>query len=192
MRKTLGQQLRDNILNLDGSLVIRPDSGDPATIVLNVHEILGEKFGYKVNSKGFKVLHDKVRVIQGDGVNYHSIKQILEMLQSHQWSADNVSFGMGGALLQKLNRDTQKFAFKCSYVEVDGRGRDVFKDPITDKGKISKKGKLKLVKLQNDRYETVPDSIKNNELPDELVEVFSNGKLLKEYTLNEIRERAKV
>ena len=190
--KLWGEELKDKILNLEGSLVIRPDSGDPAEVVLRVIEILGEKFGYQINSKGFRVLNDKIRVIQGDGVNYFSIKEILQTLLANRWSADNISFGMGGALLQKLNRDTQKFAFKCSFVEVDGKGRDVFKDPITDKGKISKKGKLQLIKLQNDRYETIPEHTDSNESPNELVEVFSNGKLLKEYTLDEVRERAKV
>jgi nicotinamide phosphoribosyltransferase len=190
--KLWGEQLKDKILNLEGSLVIRPDSGDPAEVVLKVIEILGRKFGYQTNSKGFKVLNDKIRVIQGDGVNYLSIKEILQTLFDNNWSIDNISFGMGGALLQKLNRDTQKFAFKCSYVEVNGEGRDVFKDPITDKGKISKKGRLQLIKLQNGCYETVPEHINVNESPNELVEVFCNGKLLKDHTLDEVRARAKV
>jgi nicotinamide phosphoribosyltransferase len=190
--KLWGEELKDKILNLNGSLIIRPDSGNPSEVVLKVIEILGEKFGSRVNSKGFRVLNDKVRVIQGDGVNYGSIKEILQTLLSNRWSADNISFGMGGALLQKLNRDTLKFAFKCSYIEVDGKGRDVFKDPITDKGKISKKGRLQLIKSSNGGYSTVPEQKQINELRDELIEVFRNGKILKEYTLDEIRERAKV
>jgi nicotinamide phosphoribosyltransferase len=190
--KLWGEELKDKILGLDGSLVVRPDSGDPAEIVLKVIEILGEKFGYHTNTKGFKVIYDKVRVIQGDGVNYHSIKEILQVLLDHKWSADNISFGMGGALLQKLNRDTQKFAFKCCYVEVDGKGRDVFKDPITDKGKISKKGRLQLIRLQNGGYSTIPEQCDDVNSQNELVEVFKNGKVLKEYALDEIRERAKV
>jgi nicotinamide phosphoribosyltransferase len=189
--KLWGEQLKDKILSLDGSLVVRPDSGDPAEVVLKVIEILGEKFGYRINNKGFKVINDKVRVIQGDGVNYYSIKEILQTLTNNNWSTDNVSFGMGGALLQKLNRDTQKFAFKCCYVEVDGQGRDVFKDPISDKGKISKKGRLQLIKLQNGGYTTVPEHDEPGS-QDELVEVFRNGNTLREYALDEIRERAKV
>jgi nicotinamide phosphoribosyltransferase len=190
--KLWGEELRDKILNLDGSLVVRPDSGDPAEVVLKVMEILGNKFGYQTNSKGFKVLNNKIRVIQGDGVNYFSIKEILQTLLANKWSADNISFGMGGALLQKLNRDTQKFAFKCCYVEVDGQGRDVFKDPITDKGKISKKGRLQLVKLQDGGYSTIPEQAGSAGSENQLVEVFKDGKLLREYTLDEVRERAKV
>ena len=56
------------------------------------------------------------------------------------WSANNIAFGSGGGLLQKMNRDTQKCAFKCSLATVDNKDIDVFKDPITAPGKKSKKG----------------------------------------------------
>jgi nicotinamide phosphoribosyltransferase len=190
--KLWGEELKAKILNLDGVLVIRPDSGEPSDVVLKVMEILGEKFGFRVNSKGFRVIHDKVRVIQGDGVNYSSIKQILETLLANNWSTDNISFGMGGALLQKLNRDTLKFAFKCSYVEIDSKGRDVFKDPITDQGKVSKKGRLKLIKLSNGSFSTIADNSSTNKSKDELIEVFRDGKIVKEYSLDEIRKTAKI
>ena len=96
-------------------------------------EILGEKFGYETNSKGYRVLPPCVRVIQGDGVNMFTIQNMLYQLSKfHGWSADNLAFGMGGALLQQLNRDTQKFAFKCSAAELNGKWQAVFKDPVTD------------------------------------------------------------
>merc|ERR1711998_679127 len=123
----------------DGSSVVRPDSGDPKTMVLKVLELLDQKFGSTVNTKGFKVLPAFVRVIQGDGVSLESLQDILAGMKEAKWSLDNIVFGSGGALLQKLNRDTCKCAFKCSFAVVDGEERNVYKDPISDKGKKSKK-----------------------------------------------------
>ena len=135
-----------------GRLVIRPDSGDPKTVDLKILEILGETFGKTKNSKGYWVLDSHVRIIQGDGIQYETLVEILEHLKKHGWSADNIGFGSGGGLLQKLNRDTQKFAFKCSFIEYqdeDGsiKTRDVFKNPIDSPMKKSKKGRLTLHKL---------------------------------------------
>lgn len=115
-----GEELKEQILKRDGTLVIRPDSGDPVKTLLKVFEILMDKFGYTVNDKGYKVLPPQVRVIQGDGISYSSIKEIYEALKQNGISVENLALGMGGALLQKVDRDTQKFALKCSYAEVNG------------------------------------------------------------------------
>ncbi len=181
-----GKKLRDKVLNMDGMLVIRPDSGHPPEVVVKVLDILGERFGYRVNGKGYKVLNDKVRVIQGDGIDLEMTEKILKAMAENKWSADNIAFGMGGALLQKLDRDTQKFAFKCSSAVVDGRMRNVFKKPVTDPGKNSKAGRLKLI-LRDGDYATVQEKA-NGE--DQLVEVFRDGKVMRTYTLEEIRGRA--
>ena len=85
-------------------------------------DILGKHFGFEKNKKGYKVLPSYIRVIQGDGVSYESLDSILKNMEKHRWSADNLAFGSGGALLQKLNRDTQKCAYKCSYAIVNGKG----------------------------------------------------------------------
>jgi nicotinamide phosphoribosyltransferase len=183
-----GVELRDAVEKRNGTLVVRPDSGVPEEVVLKVTEILGTRFGYTTNAKGYKVLNPKVRVIQGDGVDYDSIGSILENLVKHGWSADNIAFGMGGGLLQKLDRDTQKFAFKCSCAVVNGEERDVFKDPVTDKGKRSKKGRLKLVR-ENGTYVTKAQS---EEGKDELVTVFENGEIKKEYKFEEVRANSRV
>lgn len=103
------------------------------------------------------------------------------------WSADNITFGMGGALLQKLDRDTQQFAFKSSSIIINGVAHEVFKSPITDPSKISKAGRFKLVMSSKGVLETIKQSAPGE---DHLVEVFRDGKILKEYTLKEIRERA--
>src|SRR6202012_1955705 len=108
-----GTELRDEILNRQGTLVIRPDSGDPVMTLLEVFGILFDKFGFTTNSKGYKVLPPQVRGIQGDGVNYHEIKKIYQALKEPGISAKTLALGMGGALLQKVDRDTQKFALKC-------------------------------------------------------------------------------
>jgi nicotinamide phosphoribosyltransferase len=174
------------ILKREGTLVVRPDSGVPKDVVLKVIQILGEKLGYTTNAKGYKVLVPQIRVIQGDGVDYESVGGILENLKNHGWSADNIGFGMGGALLQKLDRDTQKFAFKCSEAIVNGERRDVYKDPITDHGKKSKKGRLKLVK-DNSGYRTVSESESGQ---DQLEVVFENGEIKKQYTFEEVKENS--
>lgn len=184
--KLWGELLHDKVMERKGTLVIRPDSGKPSEIVLKTLEILGAKFGTQINTKGFKVLHPNVRVIQGDGINYESIKEILDVMKTNGWSADNVAFGMGGALLQQVNRDTQKFAFKCSEVTVDGNQRDVYKDPITDSGKRSKRGRLKLVETNN-TLQTVPI---HQEGADKLQVVFENGELMRNQTFDNIREYA--
>jgi nicotinamide phosphoribosyltransferase len=91
---------------------------------------------------------------------------------------------MGGALLQKLNRDTQKFAMKCSEVTVAGKAIAVYKDPVTDPGKTSKKGKLALIKTESG-YQTVGSSAE-----DLLQVVYENGQLLQDQSLDIIRQRA--
>lgn len=183
-----GGLLKDEVLNAGGLLVVRPDSGNPTEVVLKSLQILDEQFGSTFNKKGFKVLNG-VRVIQGDGINEDSIRSILEAITGAGYSATNVAFGMGGALLQQINRDTQKFAFKCSEATVDGRSVEVYKDPVTDKGKRSKRGRQDLVRLavDNMKYKTVKGDAAMGSV---LKTVFENGVVTKEYTLEEVRARS--
>ncbi len=83
--------------------------------------MLGKKFGTNNNKKGYKMLPPYLRVIQGDGISYETLEAILANMKKHNWSADNLAFGSGGALLQRLDRDTQKCAFKCSYSIINGK-----------------------------------------------------------------------
>jgi nicotinamide phosphoribosyltransferase len=167
-------------------VVIRPDSGDPEKVCGRLVEILGNKFGYTVNSKGYKVLNN-VRLIQGDGVNQRTIHNILGHFKVYGWSADNISFGIGGALLQQLDRDTQKFAMKCSAARVNGEWRDVFKDPVTDSGKTSKRGKVTLYKDGKGGYFT---DLEGRSEEEALVTVFKDGELFNELTFEQIRANA--
>jgi len=199
-----GTELRDLILSRPvepgNQLVIRPDSGHVVNTLKAVFEILFDKFGYTVNSKGFKVLPPQVRVIQGDGVNIGSIGEIYAELYKLGISAENIVFGMGGKLLQAdINRDTQNFATKACFAIVDGVERDLVKSPteVDENGNLkpsfkkSKQGRLKLVLNEDGTYHTVTsrdadfDSVK-----DELVTVFENGNLLVDYNFEEIRQKA--
>lgn len=218
--KLWGEQLKEEVIKCGAVIVIRPDSGNPPDVVLRTAQLLEEKFGVTVNSKGFKVLNN-VRIIQGDGINEHSIQEILNRLLAHKFSATNIAFGMGGALLQQHNRDTLKFAMKCSHIyrTVDGAqvSVDVFKDPVTDHGKVSKAGRLDLIRDGSGNYQTVslgffkPGDLSDWQLAHEKAEaakyghslqfdynamtvmrkVFENGEVLVDDTFDEIRARAK-
>ena len=192
-----GTALKDKIIASRGTLVVRPDSGDPTTVPIEVLEILLEKFGYTVNSKGFKVLPPHIRVIQGDGINEKSLPIILDNLIAAGISAENIAFGMGGGLLQAWNRDTLKYAMKASALKgPDGVWRGFSKDPISDHGKKSKEGRLALVKEAGfgvaEYIRTVPeDYIWEFEAKNLLRPVFKNGVILIEDTFENIRERAR-
>lgn len=199
--KLWGGELRQNVIDSGATLIIRPDSGDPVTIVTNAVQILARRFGTTRNSKGYHVLNN-VRVIQGDGVNKKSISDILDNVARWGYSADNIAFGMGGALLQKMDRDTQKFAIKCSGIwlkDEDPRGqfvnggvkfRPVFKDPVTDPGKKSKSGYLDLEYTPGGGYKTV----EGTSWQSVLYRAYENGEIDPTYTKNntfaDIRRRA--
>lgn len=186
-----GGELRQEVRNSGAVVIIRPDSGHPPTVVLKCVQILEEKFGSTVNSKGYKVL-DNVRVIQGDGINEVSIQEILDLLLANGYSASNIAFGMGGQLLQAVNRDTLRFAMKCSSVTVDGEERDVFKDPVTDPGKASKAGRLDLIYTDNG-YETVKLGPNEKSHPLSVMHtVYENGEMVLETTFDKVRAQARL
>jgi len=184
--KLWGEELKEQVIESGAIVVIRPDSGNPVEVNLKCAQILDNHFGSTLNSKGYKVLNH-VRLIQGDGVNYETIDRVLHVLEANGYSSDNIAFGQGGGLLQHVNRDDFKFAMKCSSVNVNGTWRDVYKDPVTDPGKTSKKGRLQLIKNEAGEYQTVPERPWNR---DELVTVYENGQLLVDYTLEQVRINA--
>jgi nicotinamide phosphoribosyltransferase len=185
-----GGELLKEVQESGATIVIRPDSGNPPEVVLKILQILERKVGMDNNLRGYKVLPSYYKIIQGDGVNEESIEEILHEMKTHGYSASNIAFGMGGALLQQLNRDTQKFAFKCSEITINRNPVPVSKSPVTDPGKKSKSGRLRLVKGYKG-YSTVSEEWKpTHPQPDILETVFENGKILKETTLDEVRARA--
>lgn len=186
-----GGELKERVETNGGTLVIRPDSGDPVDVVTRTIEHLMRIFGAEINSKGYRVLPDYIRVIQGDGISLHTIEGILAAMKARKQSAENITFGMGAELLQKVNRDTMKFAMKASAVKVNGLWRDVYKDPITDISKRSKKGRLALIRRDNGEFRTIREQDLGDR-PNLLLPVFRNGELLVDQSLEEIRKRAAI
>ncbi len=194
--KLWGEELKQKVIDSGATVVIRPDSGDPELVCLKLIQILHDKFGAVKNQKGFFVLNN-VRLIQGDGVNEHTIRSILGAFQAYGYSADNIAFGMGGALLQQVDRDTQKFAMKCSAVEIgSGNWINVQKDPITDPGKKSKTGCITLWKSGGEWISAVdkPTGWHDKgicDFVDVLETVYCDGRLVKEITFEQVRANAK-
>jgi nicotinamide phosphoribosyltransferase len=185
-KEMFGGLLREQVLARDGLLVLRPDSGDPVQVLLRLLPMLAERFGSTRNHAGYNTLDPKIRLLWGDGIGLESVERILGDILAAGWSAANLIFGMGGALLQKVNRDTQNFAFKCSAAIVNGELRDVFKEPVTDPGKDSKRGKLALVRTARG-LETV-HCPGNCEMKGDLLEpVFRDGEVLRHQTLDNVR-----
>ena len=184
-----GETLKKEVIESGATLVVRPDSGDPPAMVRLAVKALAAKYGITVNRKGYQVLNH-VRVIQGDGINEDTIRQILQNLLIDGFSAENVAFGMGGALLQKVDRDTQRFAYKASAGLIDGAYRGIYKDPVTDPGKRSKDGVLDLV-LEDGRMTTRAYYTFDTDFPGSLMRtVFKDGELTVRDTLDDIRARA--
>jgi nicotinamide phosphoribosyltransferase len=187
-----GEQLKDKIKQYGGTLVVRPDSGDPTTIPVELMKILGNKFGYEINTKGYKMLPPYLRIIQGDGVNLGSIESCLVNIKNAGWSTDNIAFGMGAELLQKVNRDTFSYAMKENAVKfstwTDKPGWQDRNKEAT--GKPSKAGRQAVIlnydgNLQAIREDQLVAGHKNL-----LKLVWEDGKHLSYSTFKEVRARA--
>lgn len=183
-------ELKEEIIACGGTLVVRPDSGNPVDIVRDTILALMDGFGCEFNSLGYKVLPKYVRVIQGDGINLESIEAILEELKRHRISAENIAFGMGGALHMGVVRDTFGWAMKCSATCVNGVWTDVVKDPVTDKGKKSKGGRLALVQIDGVFTTIRKEDAEAANLANFLVPMFKDGKVLTAASWNQVRARA--
>lgn len=194
-------KLKQEIIGREGKLVIRPDSGDPVDILCGnpngknvqeqkgVIELLWDCFGGATNTKGFKELVPQIGAIYGDSITIERATQICERLKAKGFASTNVVLGIGSFTYQYNTRDTFGFAMKATYGEVNGEGREIFKDPITDDGtKKSAKGLMK-ISLTNGKYELQDQVTWETEKTGQLKEVFRDGKLLIEQSLNEIRSR---
>ncbi len=199
-REYWGGALREEVLARKGTLVIRPDSGDPVRTLLEVFRILFEQFGERINAKSYRVLPPQVRVIQGDGIQLESIRHILQTLEKEKIAAENIVFGMGGKLLQGVHRDTQNFAIKCSYTEIAGQGRSVVKHPVEMDAdgvlgrsfKRSKAGQLVLRRHHGSgAFETTSSTdVHAPAWSDDLLQpVFEDGRMLRTWTFEAVREQ---
>ncbi len=194
-------QLKNEVLSREGKVVIRPDSGDPVDIICGnplsenenerkgVIELLWETFGGNTNSKGFKELDPHIGSIYGDSITVTRATQICERLKAKGFASTNVVLGIGSYTYQYNTRDTFGFAMKATYGEVNGQGRAIFKDPITDDGtKKSAKGLIKIENV-NGTYKLIDQTTWEQEKTGELKEVFRDGNLLIDLNLADIRQR---
>ena len=192
-------KLKSEILERNGKLVIRPDSGNPVDIICGcehenpviakgVVELLWDEFGGTINSQGYKVLHPKIGAIYGDSITIERAREICKRLKQKGFASTNVVLGIGSFTYQYNTRDTFGFAMKATYVEINGKGRAIFKNPITDDGtKKSAKGLIQLY-TENGKV-TFKDECSLEEEKEGLLQtVFKDGHLLREQSLQEIRK----
>jgi nicotinamide phosphoribosyltransferase len=204
--------LKEEILARDGKVVIRPDSGDPVDILCGVIlpnkkelvgvekrpnekgviELLWDVFGGTINEQGYKVLDSHIGAIYGDSITLDRAEQIFKRLEAKGFASTNIVLGVGSFTYQFNTRDTFGFAMKATYVEVDGVGREIFKDPITDDGvKKSAKGLLRVAGDAN-TYLLEDQCTWEHETTGKLQTIYKNGEFYNETTLTEIRERLKL
>lgn len=195
--------LKDEIMARDGKLVIRPDSGDPVTILtgdpsapegspeyLGVVRLLGELFGTTTNAKGFKALDPHIGVIYGDSITLDRAQRICERLAWMGYESTSVVLGIGSFTYQYVTRDTFGSAVKATWVEVDGEGRAIFKDPKTDSGmKKSATGRLAVhYDLDRDDYVLVENATPEDEKHSLLRPVWEDGKFVRMQSFADVRE----
>ena len=195
--------LKSEILARDGKVVIRPDSGDPVDIICGDPKApadspehkgaigcMWETFGGTISSTGHKILNPHIGLIYGDSISFDRCEAICRRLEERGFASTNIVFGIGSYTYQYTTRDTYGFAIKATYGEVHGEGREIWKNPKTDDGtKKSAKGLLMLEETPGVGV-TMRDCVTSEEEKSGLLEtVFLDGKLLKECSLNEIRER---
>ena len=190
--------IRDTILNRDGKVVIRPDSGDPELIICGDPDakegtpenkgtisILYDIFGGTKNSKGYIELNEKIGVIYGDSITIDVANSILLRLKEKGYASTNIVFGIGSFTYQYVTRDTFNFAVKSTNAVINGKSIPIFKDPLTDSGmKKSSKGLL-MVDNNGDLHDNVSDDVEKQGI---LKTIFKDGKLIKEYILSDLRD----
>ena len=198
--------LKEEILARDGKVVIRPDSGDPVDIICGTNnhvgilnnptpaekgvvELLWDVFGGTINEQGYKVLDSHIGAIYGDSITIDRANEICARLEAKGFASTNIVLGVGSFTYQFNTRDTFGFAMKATYVEVNGEGREIFKDPITDDGvKKSAKGLLRVA--GDETCMLLEDQCTwEHEATGKLQTIYKDGEFSNQTTLTEIRER---
>ena len=215
--------LKEEIINRDGKLVIRPDSGDPVDILCGAYntinsgdeqnldynypkhgvekdspeykgviELLWDVFGGTVNEQGYKVLDSHIGAIYGDSITIDRANEICQRLAAKGFASTNVVLGIGSFTYQYNTRDTFGFAMKATYVEVDGAGREIFKDPITDDGTKKSATGLLCVATHKDGHLVLADKVTwDGEANGVLQLIYKDGQQYNITTLDEIRIKLK-
>lgn len=195
----------DRIMVRPGKLVIRPDSGDPVAIICGdpsapigspahkgVVELLWETFGGTTTATGHKMLDEHIGVIYGDSITEARARAIVENLAAKGFASANMVFGIGSYTYQFVTRDVYGFAMKATWVEIDGYGREIFKDPVTDSGmKKSAKGRLAVVLDDDGEFSLIDEATPEQEARSLLIPVWMNGEFLYRQNFAECREIAR-
>jgi nicotinic acid phosphoribosyltransferase len=191
--------LKNEIYARDGKLVVRPDSGDPVKILLGdpdaegpagfgVVRLLDIAFGSTTNANGFKVLDPHVGAIYGDSITFDRAKQIIDGLERKGFASTCVTLGVGSYTYQMNTRDTFGSAMKATWAEVDGKGVDLFKDPITDDGtKRSATGRLAVFDDSERGLTLIERATPVHEAVSALQPVWENGQFLVRQTFDSVR-----
>jgi len=192
-------QLHDEILAHNGCMLMRGDSGDCVEVVTKTVFKLWEQFGGTVNSKGYKVLDPHVKAIYGDSITVQRCEEIYRILKENGFACSNAVLGVGSFsmhcieednMLKPFTRDTFSSCIKACYAEIDGKCYPIFKNPKDGGFKKSQRG-LCFVYRDEDGKLAYKDGYTSEDIPQgNLLEpVFKDGKMLKEYTLSEIRSK---
>lgn len=204
--------LKDEILNHNGCMLVRGDSGDCVKVVTETVFHLWDIFGGTINSKGYKVLNPHIKALYGDSITIQRAEQIYDILEKNGFAASNVSLGVGSfsmhcieedGMLKPFTRDTFSMAIKAVYAEfTDEDGNvtkmPVYKDPKTDReaggGNFKKSQKGCCSVIWRDKWSkeiTYVDGLTWEEsMQDTLMEtIFKDGKMVKEESLADIRNR---
>ncbi|PBC39025.1 nicotinate phosphoribosyltransferase [Rhodococcus sp. ACS1] len=193
--------LKDRIMARDGKVVIRPDSGNPFYILCGdwdaddntpeakgLVQLIWELFGGTVNSKGYKEIDPHIGIIYGDAITYDKMTDILEELEFQGFASTNVVFGVGSFTYQHVTRDTFASAVKATWAKVDGEGRNLLKDPITDDGtKKSATGRLAVLRDENGEFVLLEKAPKIVEDGSFLKTVWEDGKATAPQSFADVR-----
>lgn len=195
--------LKDRILARDGKVVFRPDTGCPVKIICGdpqapigspeykgAIECLWDVFGGSTTAKGYKLLDSHVGLIYGDSITIERAEAICAGLKAKGFASTNIVFGIGSFTYQHVTRDTDGYAVKATFAKVDGKDREIFKDPKTDDGtKKSAKGLVAVFKDEQGQFYLKDQASWQDVNNCEFVPVFADGELLTEYSLADIRAR---
>lgn len=198
--ETIIAPLKEDIMARNGRVVIRPDSGDPVKIICGdasleglagkgLIECLWDIFGGAVNDKGYKVLDSHIGAIYGDSITLDRCERICRQLKEKGFASTNMVYGIGSYTYQHNTRDSFGFALKSTMCVIDGDQKQIFKNPATDDG--TKKSNIGVVAVTGEAgaYRCVDGLLIGHGTPDQMRDVFVDGKLLVDETLGEVRAR---